>query len=57
MRIECRASGRIFAGDIVEFVNAVDPRHVAPIQAQTQKTFQDCFQHALLLSDGPPFNL
>jgi ribonuclease J len=52
--VECHTSGHIFAGDIVTFVKAANPRHVVPVHTESANKFPELFQNTLLLPDGSP---
>ena len=50
--IECHTSGHIFADDIVKFVNAVNPRHIAPIHTSAPEAFLELFPNTMQVADG-----
>jgi ribonuclease J len=54
---ECHTSGHIIADDLVEFVKAINPRHVVPVHTETPEKFQELFPNAKLLSDGMPYSM
>ena len=52
--VECHTTAHIFGEDIVEFVNAVNPRRVVPIHTASPERFRELFPDGLLLPDGCP---
>lgn len=55
--IELHTSGHIFASDLVELVNCLKPKAVAPIHTFDGQKFPELFDNALLLKDRQEFRL
>jgi ribonuclease J len=55
--VQRHTSGHIHAGDIVRFVEAIQPRYVVPIHTTRPEEFQRHFPNALLLKDGECWNI
>lgn len=55
--LQRHTSGHIHAADIVDFVHAINPRHVIPIHTARPEEFRKHFPNARLLRDGEGHDL
>jgi len=55
--VEAHTSGHIFADDIIDFVQAINPLKIVPIHTFEPERFRAAFPNAVTLQDGEPMQV